>query len=231
MATPSRHRAITPLCHASMPDYQSGIKMRLLLVSLIVAALQCSALLPRPAHRPSLLTLNVQTKELESGARASATYDRDAWSAGFSSAQKEVAGVLPAGTGSVPLDIKGTYFRNGHAKYEVGSDLIMHPFDADGMITAITIQNGEATFRNRMVATDGYRKERRYRKILYRGAFGTKRAGGMFANALDLKTKNVANTNVIYWAGRLLALWEGGLPHKLEPDSLRTDDIYFFKVR
>lgn len=36
--------------------------------------------------------------------------------------------------------------------------------------------------------------------------------------------KNVANTNVMYWGGRLLALWEGGLPYKLDPKTLRTDD-------
>jgi all-trans-8'-apo-beta-carotenal 15,15'-oxygenase len=51
----------------------------------------------------------------------------------------------------------------------------------------------------------------------------------MLRNALDLKQKNVANTNIIYWAGRLLALWEGGLPHRLEADSLRTLGTYTFK--
>lgn len=154
------------------------------------------------------------------------TYDRQAWINGFSTCEKETASVLE---GSVPLDIEGTYFRNGHAKFTVGKEKVMHPFDADGMVAAVTIKDGKCTFRNRFVATDGYRKERRYKKILYRGAFGTKRQGGFFANAFDLKNKNVANTNVIWWAGRLLALWEGGLPHKLEPDSLRTLGDYRFK--
>ena len=43
-------------------------------------------------------------------------------------------------------------------------------------------------------------------KMLYPGQFGNPRpvwAGGT-------TPKNVANTNVIYWGGRLLALWEGG---------------------
>lgn len=35
--------------------------------------------------------------------------------------------------------------------------------------------------------------------------------------------KNVANTNLLYWAGKLLALWEGGLPHELNPKTLETN--------
>jgi all-trans-8'-apo-beta-carotenal 15,15'-oxygenase len=31
----------------------------------------------------------------------------------------------------------------------------------------------------------------------------------------DVKLKNVANTNVIHWGGRLMALWEGGDTHSL----------------
>lgn len=160
---------------------------------------------------------------------AALSYDKAAWAAGFTTCPKETAAVLTGGTGSLPTDLHGTYFRNGHAKFEVGKDLVMHPFDADGMVAAVTFENGKATFRNRFVATDGYRKERRFKRILFRGAFGTQRRGGPLANAFDLKNKNVANTNVIHWAGRLLALWEGGLPHKLEADSLRTTDVYKFK--
>ena len=54
----------------------------------------------------------------------------------------------------------------------------MHPFDGDGMITALTIQNGTAIFRNRFVRTNTYNKERKAKKILARGAFGTPKAGG-----------------------------------------------------
>jgi len=31
-----------------------------------------------------------------------------------------------------------------------------------------------------------------------------------------------ANTNALYWGKRLLALWEGGLPHSLDPITLET---------
>lgn len=54
-------------------------------------------------------------------------------------------------------------------------------------------------------------------------------SGGKLVNILNPIPKNTANTNIIYWAGRLLALWEGGLPHRLEPDSLRTVGAYTLK--
>ena len=56
-----------------------------------------------------------------------------------------------------------------------------------------------------------------------RGTFGNHKMPGFLGNMFAMKTKNVANTNVIYWGGRLLALWEGGLPYKLDPKTLRTD--------
>jgi all-trans-8'-apo-beta-carotenal 15,15'-oxygenase len=90
------------------------------------------------------------------------------------------------------------------------------------MVSAVTFQNGTALFRNKFVRTKGYKREIKAKKILYRGIFGTRASGGWLANLFALNPKNVANTNIIYWAGRLLALWEGGLPHKLEPDSLQT---------
>ena len=105
----------------------------------------------------------------------------------------------------------------------------MHPFDADGLLSAVTFSNGTAWFRNRFVRTRGYVRERRAKKILFRGAFGTQKPGGMLANFLDVRLKNTANTNVIYWANRLMALWEGGNPYRLEPDSLRTIGEYKLK--
>ena len=38
----------------------------------------------------------------------------------------------------------------------------------------------------------------------------------------DLRLKNIANTNVIYWGGKLLALWEAAEPHQLDATTLDT---------
>ena len=50
--------------------------------------------------------------------------------------------------------------------------------------------------------------EEKAAKIRYRNTFGTQRVGGFIANAFDLYLKNPANTNVVEWGQRLLALWE-----------------------
>lgn len=114
------------------------------------------------------------------------------------------------------------YFRNGGGKFEAGESLITHPFDADGMMAAVDIQNGTATFRNRMIRTEVFNKERKAQRIVTRGSFGTPKSGGFLANLLDPRLRDVANTNVIYWNKQLLALFESTTPHRLEPDSLRT---------
>ena len=55
-------------------------------------------------------------------------------------------------------------------------------------------------------------KEAEANAVLYRNTFGTqpKRALGPLQNAFDLYLKNPANTNVVLWGDRLLALWEVG---------------------
>lgn len=149
------------------------------------------------------------------------------WRNGFKSCNEEVC--INISNTTIPSDLVGTYYKNGHAKFEIGSQKFLHPFDGDGMITAFSFQNGSILFRNRFVRTTGFVKERQAKKILFRNSFGTEKPGGMLANMFDFNIKNVANTNVIYSAGRLLALWEGGLPYKLEPDSLRTQGEYTFR--
>lgn len=58
--------------------------------------------------------------------------------------------------------------------------------------------------------------------------FGTNIPGGFHKNLLRMRFKNAANTSVVMHAGRLHALWEGGLPHRIDPTSLDTlarDDL------
>jgi carotenoid cleavage dioxygenase len=42
---------------------------------------------------------------------------------------------------------------------------------------------------------------------------------------------NAANTNIVWHAGRLLALWEGGPPHALDPRTLETEGPHDFAGR
>jgi all-trans-8'-apo-beta-carotenal 15,15'-oxygenase len=105
---------------------------------------------------------------------------------------------------------------------DVNGQSVHHPFDGDGMIVQIAIDQGRAYFRNRYVRTPGYVAEQAAGKILYRGVFGTQKPGGWLANIFDLNFKNIANTGVLHWGQKLWALWEAAEPYRLDPHSLDT---------
>jgi all-trans-8'-apo-beta-carotenal 15,15'-oxygenase len=153
---------------------------------------------------------------------AQPSYRREDWQKGYRSLKQESEYWIDDIEGEIPLDLQGTLFRNGPGMLDVNGQQIHHPFDGDGMICAIAFQNGRAHFRNRYVRTEGYVAEQAAGKILYRGVFGTAKPGGILANALDFRLKNIANTNVLYWGGKLMALWEAAEPHRLDPVTLDT---------
>ncbi|NEQ52780.1 MAG: Apocarotenoid-15,15'-oxygenase [Leptolyngbya sp. SIO3F4] len=153
---------------------------------------------------------------------ASINFDMDDWRSGYRSQPNEYAYEIDDIEGDIPPELEGTLFKNGPGLLDVAGHPVHHPFDGDGMITSISIAHGKAFFRNRFVRTEGYVKEQTAGKPLYRGVFGTQKPGGLLANAFDLRFKNLANTNVIYWGGKLLALWEAAEPHQLDPNTLET---------
>lgn len=150
------------------------------------------------------------------------SYSREDWQRGYDSLYEEFDYWIDEVEGEIPPELTGTLFRNGPGLMDIQGQPIHHPFDGDGMICAIAFDQGRAHFRNRHVRTAGYLAEQAAGKILYRGVFGTQKQGGWMANALDLTLKNIANTNVIYWGGKLLALWEAAEPHRLDPETLET---------
>ncbi|MEM1347013.1 MAG: carotenoid oxygenase family protein [Myxococcota bacterium] len=134
---------------------------------------------------------------------------------------QEVNATLELVYGELPTQLTGTHFRNGPGKQEAYGVPYDHPFDGDGMILRFAFDGERVRYRNRYVRTREFLAEERAQRMLYRG-FGTNLPGGLLANGLRARFKNAANTSVVYHAGRLLALWEGGLPHEIDPDSLAT---------
>ena len=149
------------------------------------------------------------------------SYRVEDWAKGYQSQPNEYNYWIDKIEGVIPNELQGTLFRNGPGLLEIKGQKIGHPFDGDGMVCAITFTQGRAHFQNRYVRTEGYLKEQEAEKILYRG-FGTQKPGGWLANIFDTNFKNAANTNVIYWSGKLWAMWEGGQPHQLHPQTLET---------
>lgn len=193
--------------------------LRLLMCSFVTAGV--AWVTPRSGVRRLTLPKRVASPEVEvppaPTSSLDGTWDRDAWLAGFRTPERELS--VPITCTDLPADLVGTYYRNGPGKFEVFDDQVMHPADADSMVTAATfIGNGTLYFRNRFIRTKGYQQELRQGKSLYSGKYGTPKpvwAGGG-------KIKHVANMNIMWWAGRILALWDSGQPYKLDPLSLGT---------
>ncbi len=132
---------------------------------------------------------------------------------------------LPVVQGEIPPKLEGTLFRNGNGRFEHQGVWYNHLFDGDGMVCAFTFANGQVRYRNRYVRTQEFVREEAAGKMLYR-SFGTNIPGGIWTNFLKMRFKNAANTSVIWHGGKLLALWEGGLPHELDPATLETIERY-----
>ena len=148
------------------------------------------------------------------------------WSAGFRTLAEEHDYRIDEIDGQVPAGLRGTLYRNGSGRNDLGGQWFPHWFDGDGMISAIRFDDRGIHYRNRYVATDNYRDETRAGHIVNRG-FGKMRPGGVLANALR-QPANVSNTSVVVRDGRLLSLWEGGPPFALDPVTLDTRGVETF---
>ncbi|MEI6254144.1 MAG: carotenoid oxygenase family protein [Mycobacteriaceae bacterium] len=124
--------------------------------------------------------------------------------------------------GEIPPELTGTLYRNGPGRWQDHTGRPLHHlFDGDGMISAFTIDGGAVHYRNRYVRTQHYRGKSGTRHM------GTDATGGWLANIARLPA-NLANTNVVEHAGHLYALWEGGPPYEVDPDTLETKGLRRF---
>jgi carotenoid cleavage dioxygenase len=128
--------------------------------------------------------------------------------------------------GSLPRELNGALYRigpNPHFKPRGR----YHWFDGDGMVHSFVLRDGRAAYRNRYVRTAGLTAEMKAGKALYGGLIDSAPPSSD-APVSEAPFKNAANTNIIGYANRLLALWEAGLPHELNPKTLETVGPYNF---
>jgi len=121
--------------------------------------------------------------------------------------------------GAIPAALRGTFYRNGPARYERAGLRYHHWFDGDGMVQAFRFSDDGISHVGRFVRTDKYVRESRADRFLL-PAFGTRFPDAQPVASPD--SLNVANTNVLPLAGQLLALWEGGSAYVLDPVSVET---------
>ncbi len=116
-------------------------------------------------------------------------------------AEEHVHRDLTCTFGQVPNDIAGTFVRNGAnpARPPAGRH---HWFDGDGMVHALELADGRASYRNRWIRTAGFVAEQQAGAPLWTGLL----------EPIDRQNprgpyKNTANTDLVYHHGRLLATW------------------------
>jgi all-trans-8'-apo-beta-carotenal 15,15'-oxygenase len=141
------------------------------------------------------------------------------WHHIFDSLNEEHDYVVDQIEGALPPQLTGTLYRNGPGMNEVGGKPFAHLFDGHGMISQFVFDGGRVHYRNRFVRTDKYELERDADRpqVL---SFGEK---GRLRHLFKMPgAGNAANTSVVLCADNLLALWEGGRPWALDPDTLET---------
>jgi all-trans-8'-apo-beta-carotenal 15,15'-oxygenase len=121
--------------------------------------------------------------------------------------------------GELPEDLRGVFLRAGPARNELAGQPFGHWFDGDGGVSTFRIEGGRVRFRSRFVKTPKFVEEGEAQAVRYR-SFGHNAPGGFFKNFH--MPANAANTSIIYHGGKLLTLFEGGLPWQLDFDSLAT---------
>jgi len=149
---------------------------------------------------------------------------RKAWSKAIAQAATEFDSTpLSIISGAIPADLRGTLFRNGPARLSRGAERVGHWFDGDGAILGVHFKDDGATGLYRYVKTQGYLDEQEKDAFIYPN-YGMTAKGAFWNNWLK-PVKNAANTAVLALPDRLLALWEGGKPHRLDLETLSTIGI------
>jgi len=119
--------------------------------------------------------------------------------------------------GDLPGDLVGMFVRNG-SNPRFAPKGRYHWFDGDGMLHGVHFEDGVARYANRYVHTDGFLAESETGESLWTGIMERPD----FTNPHG-PFKNTANTDLVFHAGRLLALWWlGGAAYEIAVPSLDT---------
>jgi len=125
--------------------------------------------------------------------------------------------------GELPPDLCGAVVRNGpNAVLRPRS--LYHWFDGDGMVHGVYFREGRASYRSRLVRTQGLADELRAGESLWPGVMGP-----YDFTAPRHYLKDTANTDLVLFNRALLATWYlCGDPYRLDPltlDTLGVDDF------
>ncbi|MEE4301537.1 MAG: carotenoid oxygenase family protein [Pseudomonadales bacterium] len=124
--------------------------------------------------------------------------------------------------GQIPAELRGTYYRNGPDP-QFAPRGQHHWFAGDGMIHAFHIEDGRCAYLNRWVRTKKWELEHAAHESLF-APFDPASADPSVAGV----DSTLANTNIVWHGGRLLALEEGHAPFELDPVTLASKGEWTF---
>jgi carotenoid cleavage dioxygenase-like enzyme len=119
--------------------------------------------------------------------------------------------------GEIPAALRGALFRIGPNPQFEPRDPNHHWFVGDGMVHGFYLADGKASYRNRYVRTPKWEVEHAAGRSLFAG-FNPMLSDPSVAG-MD---SGVANTNIVWHAGRLMALEEAHAPFEMDPRTLES---------
>jgi all-trans-8'-apo-beta-carotenal 15,15'-oxygenase len=125
--------------------------------------------------------------------------------------------------GQVPRGLRGSLYRNGPGRLGRGGQRVGHWFDGDGAVLAVHFTEDGVFGTYRFVETQGFLNEQLHGRLIYAG-YGMV-PPGLFWTRFGKPLKNTANTSILAFEDRVLALWEQGHPYALHPINLETIGI------
>lgn len=148
-----------------------------------------------------------------------------AWNRSLAAAPGRLDLDVPAARieGRLPDALRGGSFLSNGPGWSIIGGRTAHPFDGHGYVRAFAFRrDGSVRLTARFVETPSYLAEAAAGRLVDRG-FATNLPGPFWRNlGLGGRPRNVANTTITRWNDRLLAGWEGGPPHALDPRTLAT---------
>jgi beta,beta-carotene 9',10'-dioxygenase len=150
---------------------------------------------------------------------------------GFSTLEQEISlDRLPI-QGQTPTWLRGSLFRNGPAKFEIGEEKYRHWFDGLAMLHKFTFNEGQVSYINRFLQSETYCKTMKAGKICV-AEFATTPSRPFWQNISSMLISELsdnANLNITQIAGRFLAITETPYPVEFDPNTLKTLGKFDYK--